>query len=289
MTAPPPARFDFLDARRLHPALARSLHRWQVESCELLTDAWKEVAIHPPRVAPGETAPARTAAGLALLADPGFGCVLLLGPASVPTLLGCSPTLLSGLLADVLGADSGPPLADRGLTPLEESVFELVLDRFRESLSDGWPAAAPLPVARGELCRPRRSRRLASAEELIVFRWTIVTRAVTEPCLWLVPRQELEALCATLDPPPAEAGPGEQRGLESLVTQCPLEVAVELGRAEISMSEIERLQIGDLLILDQPLQRPLVAQVSGSPVWQVRPCRRGQRQSVEITDDGPAS
>jgi flagellar motor switch protein FliM len=70
--------------------------------------------------------------------------------------------------------------------------------------------------------------------------------------------------------------------LEQIALELPVDVVVELGRASLRMSEIAGLQVGDLIVLDQPIDRPLLSRVSGAPRWTGVPCRVGNRQAFDI-------
>lgn len=275
-------RYDFHDARRLAPGMARPLSRWQSEVCTLLTEAWSGIAAHPMTISLGPVEPLRCTAAINQLPDPALGVLLQVGAAKLPTLLAIEPTLLHALFADLLGASAAEPAPDRPLSPLEDSLLELLLSKLREAISDAWPGLLPLPAAIKETCRPRRSRRLAQYEEVISVRWRIVCRFHAADALWLLPRKELEALLGEVGP----LGPGsdleQPTDLSDVVEQFPLDVTVELGQASVSTAALAQLQVGDVLILDQALTRPLTAHVGGEPVWLVEPRRIGQRQAVEI-------
>ena len=275
-------RYDFHDARRLSPGIARPLSRWQSEICTLLTESWGGIAANPMTIALGPIEPLRCTAAINQFPDPALGVLLQVGAAKLPTLLSIEPTLLHALFADLLGASAEEPAPDRPLSPLEESLLELLLSKLREAISDAWPGLLPLPAAIKENCRPRRSRRLAQYEEVITVRWRITCRFHVGDAYWVLPRKELETLLGEVGP----LGPGPENeqptDLSEVVEQFPLDVTIELGQACVSTAALAQLQVGDVLILDQPLTRPLTAHVGGEPVWLVEPRRIGQRQAVEI-------
>lgn len=283
MTAPADVRrFDFQDARRLAPGVSRLLSRWQGEICTLTTEAWGAIAAHPIQVSAGSIEPLRCTVAVGRFPDPGVGVLLQLGTGKLPSLLALEPLLLHAIFADLLGASELETDFHRELTPLEESLWDLLLSKVRESIADAWPGPHPLPCAFKESCRPRRSRRLAHCAEVILVRWKVACRFHTGETLWALPRRELEALLGELEPLGVGTEEDQPADLRDVVEQFPLEISVELGRASVAAGALARLQVGDVLILDQPLNRPLLAKVAGEPLWLVEPRRVGSRQAVAI-------
>jgi flagellar motor switch protein FliM len=283
MTAPADVRrFDFQDARRLAPGVSRLLSRWQGEICTLTTEAWGAIAAHPIQVSVGSIEPLRCTVAVGHFPDPGVGVLLQLGSGKLPTLLALEPVLLHALFADLLGASELETDVHRELTPLEESLWDLLLSKVRESIADAWPGPDPLPCAIKESCRPRRSRRLAHCADVILVRWRVACRFHTGEMLWAIPRRELETMLGELEPLGAVGEEEQPTDLRDVVEQFPLEVSVELGRASVAAGALSQLQVGDVLILDQPLNRPLLAKVGGEPLWLVEPRRVGPRQAVAI-------
>lgn len=272
---------DFHGVRRLAPEFLRALTRWQSDACALAGEGWTAAATYPLRVTLGQIEPARTAAAIATLSDPAVGVVFQIGPDKRPLLLTMDPLRLQGVFADLLGSAEVPAETTAELTPLEQTLFDLLLHQCRDALADSWPDDAPLGCLVKELCRPRRSRHLSAYDEVISITWRIECRFHAGEVQWLAPRRELEELLSTAQPFVAgtSAAPGQ---LNPLVEQFPLEVSVELGAATVSTASMTRLGIGDVLVLDHVLGRPLTARVSGQPLWLVEPCCIGQRQAVEV-------
>lgn len=167
------------------------------------------------------------------------------------------------------------------MTPLEDSLLDALLTKLCSALADAWPGAAPLACAIHELTRPRRTRRLAPYEEVIAVSWRFTCRFHTGDAHWLIPRRELEALLDDVQTP-QEAAPLSPEEFGELIEHFPLELTVQIGQATLSTSAMTRLGVGDVLLLDQPVDKPLTACVNARPQWLVRPCRVGQRQAVAI-------
>ena len=253
MNATPELRvFDFQEVRRLAPAVLRALTQWQTEGCALASDAWTAAATYPLRVTVGRIEPLRTPAAVASLPEHATGVVFALGEEKLPALLAIDALRMQGLFADLLGSGDVPVAPVVELTPLEQSLQELLFQHLRESLADSWPGDAPLGCTIKEFCRPRRTRRLAASEEVIAVTWQVESRFHAGEIHWLFPRREIESLLSSF----ATSGslvtntPGD---MAALVEQFPLDVSVELGNATVSTAAMTQLDIGDVLVLDQLL------------------------------------
>lgn len=55
-----------------------------------------------------------------------------------------------------------------------------------------------------------------------------------------------------------------------------------LGHVELSMSDIEALDVGDVLVLDRALEEPIDLYVSGKPLARAKLARNGQQFSLQL-------
>lgn len=283
MSSPGLQTLDFHDPRRLGPVCARLLQRWQKDACEQVLEAWGVLFASPVQLRIAASDPVRYAEAMKSLPDPGVGLVLHLGMDETPTLLTFSNRLLLRLLEAMFGTPGEAWPEPRELTSLELTMADVLFQTLTDSLSEGWPGQMPLPLRLGETCRPRRSRLFPSGTELVSVRWEITCGQGSEEMAWLLPREPLEEL---LEADPSNANgpvidPNEEL-LTHVAEQLPVEVTVELGSATLSMSEIAELHVGDLVILDQSVNRPLIARIGDQPRWTGVPCRAAGQQALEI-------
>jgi flagellar motor switch protein FliM len=83
--------------------------------------------------------------------------------------------------------------------------------------------------------------------------------------------------------PAGTAGPNEalERRLAAAAEQT-LEVEQVLGHAQVSLADLARLRIGDVIVLEEPLSKGGDLQLAGSPIGSTRPGRVGQRRAVQL-------
>ena len=71
---------------------------------------------------------------------------------------------------------------------------------------------------------------------------------------------------------------------KALVLEIPLEMIGLLGSAQMSMKELSELRPGDLITLDQKIDRPLIAKIDGSPFASFWPGRVGKLMGIQVAE-----
>jgi flagellar motor switch protein FliM len=275
---------DFSSPRRSPHAAARQLATWQANVCALVQDGWKGLLARPVELAPGQIDPQQHQVALGRLPEDGLGVYFSLSESLLPSMLCLPPRLVHGLLADLLDLPGDAWPAPRPLTSVEEAMLELLFQKFAEAIGEAWPDSHPLKCRYLETAdKPQRTRLFATGSALLVARIKIRSRFGEEICSWLMLKEETERLLLEHF---GDRLPEERTihpGLAAMTERVPLEIVVELGRAELSMSQAAHLTVGDVLVLDQLAGRPLTAAVEGQVKWAGLPLRIGSRQAFEIT------
>ncbi|QDU40230.1 Flagellar motor switch protein FliM [Maioricimonas rarisocia] len=285
MTDPPRlSRLDFHDPRRLPELIWQALTNWQTESLTLVQEYWTSILAHPASLKWVSSEPMFCGAALRALPDPGLGVEIRIGRTPVATLLSLSRRQVLGLVADMLDMDGEEWPEDRELTSVEMSMVELALQRLADGLSDAWPGPRPIVTRLGPtIDRPRRSRLFNADETLVVTRLSIESRFGTEECIWLLPQREFGELIEDEGAVVADVvDRAPNPNMMALAERIPVEVVVELGRAELTMTQVANLKEGDILVLDQPISRSLTAFIGDQTKWTGVPRRVGSRQGFEI-------
>jgi hypothetical protein len=137
-----------------------------------------------------------------------------------------------------------------------------VRELFVGPLQRSWPGAEPLELAAGShgppaAGGPAGSSRTCSPPLLITapFGEHPVYLALTRSGRW-------ERLAEAGLAPRVAAVPPEQ--IEAVVRAMSVELAVVLGRADLSMHDLSSLTPGDVVVFDQKVNQPLDGLVSGS-------------------------
>jgi flagellar motor switch protein FliM len=198
------------------------------------------------------------------------------------TLVTSRPVLLA-LVSSILGEIINELPKDRPFTMIEEGLLSLVCDQlFLSSIPVSWPFdPRPLPrvLQRGmvHLALPTPTNDL-----MIVIAMKIKFPFTEENVVLYVPRGgivlDLQKAATTAT---AAALPVQDQ-MVGLVKEMAVDVEVNLGSVELTYSQLGKLQIGDLLVLDQRVNQPLEASVGGLNKFQVWPGAIGKRQAIQI-------
>ncbi|MBX3440636.1 MAG: FliM/FliN family flagellar motor switch protein, partial [Planctomycetaceae bacterium] len=221
--------------------------------------------------------------------EPGWGMHGRIGPTSFDALLACPPRCLRSLAGRLLGDVPDEALDGDSLTAFEESMAELLMTELLKAFGDAWPGAEPLncrPV--GTVVQPQRTRMYPPRATLVVTTFQIGAGSGEAPSLGgerlvlTMPQLELEDLIEVECSMPTGQRAKPHPAIPRIMRDVPVAVTVELGRTSLSMSELTSLQSGDVVILEQPVSRPLNVLVGETLKFRGRPGRLGTRRCLEI-------
>ena len=229
------------------------------------------------------TADSRTHVGE--LSDPGLGVEVHFGSERATSLVALSQTLALELVSRTLGGrePGTPPEAHRDLSRAELAVLEMMLQQLLPALVQAWPADAPPQLVLTQVIeRPSRSRLLGHAQPTIKCDWTLAFEDFSAPLSWILPQEATARLIDSnmVAPPPKLSQ--ESKSLAALARVLPMTAVVELGFTDLKVSEISRLQVGDVLLLNQSIHKPMVCRVAGQPKFGGHPGRVGTHTAFEI-------
>ena len=124
-------------------------------------------------------------------------------------------------------------------------VQDFLLPVFQEA----WPGTMPLVPALDRLeVNPRWSRVFADVGHLLSCGFVMRGAGGEQLCQWLVPQKGLLGLLGEVTQQHGESAAVPTEGspsIETLVRELPVEIAVQLGSAELSLSQLARLDVGD--------------------------------------------
>lgn len=275
--------FDFKAPGRLASDVERALVDWHSQTVTLLNEGLQSLVGNTVHVTMGELDSGNAAEVLRETADPGYAASLKLGPTGVPSLVTFSGTMIATLVSGVLG-DIGEDWREfEPLTTVEMSMLELLFGEVTRTVGMGWPELEPLECQLDScLYRPMRSRVYAPDEGLLKRELIVETPFGQESAWWLLPVDRLTEIgIASFDSlSGADVLPDDR--LPAIAATLPVDIVVQLGTTHISLPEMNELEVGDFLVLDQNVQQPVEAFLAGKLQWLGTPCRLGRHQGFEI-------
>lgn len=275
---------DFSAPRRLAGTATRALSSWNTTATSMLQEFWQSlvgnrVSLNSVRVDSVIAQKAQQA-----LPDPGYAAHLKIGHTKFDAIAAFSSQLVLTIVSEMLGTlgDSWP--VQRPLTAAELSLVELLFGEIARALSLGWPEVEPLPVSMDQvIIRPLRSRIFQPRENLIRIVAMVQTAVGEDSMVLLMPQAGLSSIgiqeaAVSLTADQTVTSPQ----MRALAEGLPVTMVVSLGKASLTLGEMNRLAVGDLLVLDQSAAAPLEARIAGRLQWLGAPCRLGQRQGFRI-------
>lgn len=281
--------YNFRKPDRLAGTLEHRLSAWLRAACQLAVAKGArhlpfriEMAPHglemaPPAEVLGRLSEAMIAYRVAFAGEP-------------PNMMFVWPRPLAlALVAGLLGESPEALPEDRELSAVELSLCEYLMQSLPAIvLQETWTGTTPLKLAVSEReSSPRWTRLFVKAEQVLQCAFTMRGSFGEQDWYWLAPHHVMQELVNRAgEEEPALIQQDAPRKLETLVRELPVEVAVELGMVELSLSQLAGLAPGDLLILNQRVSEPLTVRVDNRAKFRGWPGRVGSRQSLQIESLG---
>ena len=193
--------------------------------------------------------------------------------------------LLFPLIDLLLGGPGEPVEQIRELTEIDEELFRSVTELIAAQLERAWNASAvsvsPLP-----------SLKLALMGQLFAMEDRIVTlqfeiRLATEASSFAL------ALPMSFSNSLVRSGHGESGRRNEIhagshirfrerVMQCDMPLTVDLSELTIPLGDVVGLEVGNVLNLRAPIKAPILLRVSGHPIFEATPVRRGEYKAAQL-------
>ncbi|MBL8848983.1 MAG: FliM/FliN family flagellar motor switch protein [Planctomycetaceae bacterium] len=272
---------------RSEAALPRPLAQWQDRMCALAAEAWNKHLPSPVRWSRARHEITAYSQAVEKLPDPGVGFVMTIGDDPFPTIWAFAPQNALSLSADLLGNLESDWPKSRALTAVEESLMQLLMSELAWALGEAWPGRQSIACRPGDFdSRVSRSRLFARPDQMIVSEFQISTRLGEFECSWLIPQVPFEQLTSVEWPkdPQTDEPKSATPGIERLAAGLPITLSVQLGTARLPMAQLADLHIGDVVVLDQCISQPVLADIHGANKYRGYPGRIGVQRSFQIVD-----
>ncbi len=278
--------YDFTNIAPLPPEYRQRVARWLRGSCALLAEKWA-VEMHldvEPRYKGFHAERAARAVGD--LPDPVVAYQVLLGDQQTLSLFALPRNIARTLVAGLLGHIPSEILADRELTPAEDSTCRYLAEMIFGAIRESWPGEDGLRLKVGEGERTLKGRWLLKPDTNVLVSHIGLGfggELGETLCTWIAPQETLVQLFGKSDlamrPKQSEA---ERHLIVDMIRKMTAELRVTLGSTQLDSAEIDELRPGDLVLLDQRVREPVRLSVAGEEHFLVWPGKVGPRQAVQI-------
>lgn len=282
-----PVPYDFTKPRRLPADWLHRLARWHETARALAHRAWAKQLPVPITVSLGELDTVYAQKGLAGLPTNVLGYRVLIAGNKLPTFL-VMPRLLMLRIVGMLLGESEAATEDRELTLVEENLADYFLvDFWLPYFRESWPGPSLVPWQLGEReTNPQGSRFFAPRDELVTLPWQLKGPWGETDCLWFFHKQGiLDALGdGQVAPQPSLDDKTAVARKQALVSSLPVQLEFVLGTTEVRLSELSRLQVGDVIMLDQRHDEGVIAGAGTHSLFRGRAGRVGSWKAFQIDE-----
>jgi len=216
--------------------------------------------------------------------------IVNMAPLEGNAVLEMSPSMVFPIVDRVLGG-KGLTLAEpRELTEIENRIIHRITTMILDSLRRSWEQLIEfqLSVIQQE-SDPLIVQIVAGSEMVILVGYEIhigetvgtmnfcIPLVVLNPILDQISQQA--QFSRRLSPEMAEL---TRKAISNVVLKSSVPLDTVLGHARLSIHDVSRLQVGDVIQLDASRHEPLLIEVGGLPRFKGRVGRRGERNAVQL-------
>ena len=208
------------------------------------------------------------------------------------------PNLFFFLIDRLLGGSGKVVDSHREVTTIEQKVMEKIIHRGLKDLDDAWEDVTPLePALTSFETNPQFVQIAPASETVIVILFDLIIGERTYSLNLCIPFIALEKVMSKLNIHSYIALTQKQQtseirsAIEKNLKNTNITVAVELGKADITVEDFINLEVGDVLITDTNIRDELPVLVSGNQKFWGRPGIQHKSRAIRISrwfapDDG---
>ena len=273
--------YDFATSARVDRPLWLAFHNWMEKFAKLFVEHWSSISLTPIQATPLTIDAGEFEVLQARWNKPAYSVEVGFKDEATTGLLVIDRLELLRLLMDILGDSTGGDLADRELTSVEASLSQMIFEQSASVIGQSWPEQESLSFNLGEPDnQPNRSRMFAPDKDLLTSGLLIQLGETTVRLQLLLAKNETTQLLG-VDERASQLNPNN-RVSEDKISEICVQVSAGLGSSELGMTELVSIAVGDIIVLDQRVENPLVLFANDEPVFHAWPGRVDQKQALKI-------
>jgi flagellar motor switch protein FliM len=224
------------------------------------------------------------------LSNPTCINVFSIAPLEGRAVLEINPVLVFSIIDRLLGGQGEPPATVRPLTDIEQSIISKVIDLFLAGFREAWQNIVKFDLKVEEReTNPQFVQVVAPGETVILISCEVKMAQVSGILTVCLPFVYIEPIMSSLSAQhwisSTQKAPTEdmKHSLRARLDQSKLDCRVVLGRSRLSIRELLDLKRGDVVPLDQKVNRPLEVYVKGRKRFLGKPGVSGKNRAVQVT------
>ncbi|MBP8128551.1 MAG: flagellar motor switch protein FliM [Candidatus Hydrogenedentes bacterium] len=216
--------------------------------------------------------------------------VISMAPLDGTAVIEMSPSMVFPIVDRVLGGKGATLAEPRELTEIEDRIGQRIVMMMLDCLKRSWEQLIEfdLSILQTE-SDPLIVQIVAGSEMVVLVGYEMhvgeavgtmnmcIPLMVINPVLDQISQQA--HFTRRLSP---ELSSATRAIVEQILSRAVVPVDAILGQAQLSLSDIARLQVGDVVQLHTSPKEAIVLEVGGCPAFQARPGRRGEQSAVQL-------
>jgi len=199
--------------------------------------------------------------------------------------------IASRIIDRMLGGagEERPSFTSSTVTEIELSLLQDLGDGVFRELVSAWDQVVKLQPSRCEVVlSAQQLQGMLPSEIVLLVRHEVRLFDARGEMTITLPASTLEPIMPRLNARVLFANPRRTASSESIadlaaqLQEVSLHLRVEIGRTTLTVAELLELDVGDILLLHAPVDRPLPVFVEGEPCFLAFPGRRGRSFAVRI-------
>lgn len=226
--------------------------------------------------------------------NPSILCPFRLPPLDGTCVLDISPNVAFPMLDRIFGGPGTGVPRPRELTDIEQTVMMRIIHGTLRALQEAWQnlvAVEPEPLRLEsnpifvQVTAPSDIVVTVAADVRVGEHVGVISLCF--PYVTLEPLMDRLTIRNWFGTGPRQATPDDRHVLERRLARAAVPVAVELGRAELTVRELLDLAPGDVVVLDRRAGEDCVVYVGDQPKFLARPGTVGGRLAVQVRGTVP--
>ncbi|MCR4440964.1 MAG: flagellar motor switch protein FliM [Peptococcaceae bacterium] len=205
-------------------------------------------------------------------------------------ILEINPVIGFSIIDRLFGGPGLSSIKGRPLTEIEKSVMERVAERILNLFTDAWSSLLQVNAYLESIEINPQFTQVLSPLEMVVIITINMQIGETEglvniclPCLMLEPLSDKLNTKFWFSGSVRSVNQDNSRHIKRIIEKTDVPVSVILGTNTISLSELLELQVGDVINLEQPVNRDVEVYIKSSLKFLGQPGLIGNRLAVKIT------
>jgi len=221
------------------------------------------------------------------LPTPTLMTIFSVSPELGSAMLETNPQFVFPIIDLLFGGKGEMPAITRELTEIELTVMRRVLSKILENLRYAWEDVYELkPQIENMDTNPQFNQMIASSETVALMTFSTVIGSAKGLLNLCFPYLTLEPVIPNLTAQhwfaSVRAGEKDKNLMTAGLEPVTVTATAVLGEAVISVEDFLRLEVGDVIMLNQKINQPMVLQVEGVPLFEVQAGTLKGRRAVQF-------